>query len=179
MPGGEVPSALPPRFVLLEDGQVFVGGTSQIAAGRLDKAELKDLEQRLALVRKLPGLAARDHVRDAATPRYRLQSLQEQARRRGDRGPRRGAARLAAAGRASPRPRRRSTTASLRPYEPASFLLLGRGGSARGGLPPVDGRRRRSPRRSPPPRRGRERAPTTGPPARRPLRSATATGASW
>src|SRR6266568_1063061 len=41
---GFVVSALPPRFVLLEDGQVFVGGAGQVGAGRLDKAEVKALE---------------------------------------------------------------------------------------------------------------------------------------
>ena len=36
LPIGEVPAGLPARFVLLEDGHVFVGGTSQVVAGRLD-----------------------------------------------------------------------------------------------------------------------------------------------
>src|SRR6059036_1600298 len=39
----QVPEAAPPRFVLLEDGQVFVGGTSRLAAGRLAKPEAKDI----------------------------------------------------------------------------------------------------------------------------------------
>ena len=34
-PGAE---AAPPRFVLLEDGQVFVGGTSGVAVGQLTRA---------------------------------------------------------------------------------------------------------------------------------------------
>ena len=41
LPAGFVVSALPPRFVLLEDGQVFVAGASSVGAGRLDKAEVK------------------------------------------------------------------------------------------------------------------------------------------
>jgi hypothetical protein len=53
----DVPEAAPPRFVLLEDGQVFVGGTSRLVAGRLSPAEAKALDRRLAEVRKLPGLA--------------------------------------------------------------------------------------------------------------------------
>jgi hypothetical protein len=52
---GQVPEAAPPRFVLLEDGQVFVGGTSRLAAGRLAKAEAKDIEARVVGVRQLPG----------------------------------------------------------------------------------------------------------------------------
>ena len=53
----DAPEAAPARFVLLEDGQVFVGGTSRLAAGRLSSAESKALERRIAQVRKLPGLA--------------------------------------------------------------------------------------------------------------------------
>ncbi len=53
----DVPESAPARFVLLEDGQVFVGGTSRLAAGRLTSAEVKALDRRVADVRKLPGLA--------------------------------------------------------------------------------------------------------------------------
>jgi hypothetical protein len=53
---GYVAEAAPPRFVLMEDGQVFVGGTSRLAAGRLSGPEKKELERRVAEVRKLPGL---------------------------------------------------------------------------------------------------------------------------
>jgi hypothetical protein len=53
----DVPEAAPARFVLFEDGQVFVGGTRRLAAGRLSSAEAKALERRVADVRKLPGLA--------------------------------------------------------------------------------------------------------------------------
>ncbi len=74
LPLGYVPSALPSRFVLLEDGHVFVGGTSQMAAGRLDKAEVQSLEQRLLLVRKLPGLAAVIAFGDAPSPRFHLRA---------------------------------------------------------------------------------------------------------
>jgi len=53
----DVPESAPARFVLLDDGQVFVGGTSRLAAGRLSSAEVKALDKRVADVRKLPGLA--------------------------------------------------------------------------------------------------------------------------
>lgn len=53
----DVPESAPARFALLEDGQVFVGGTSRLAAGRLSSGEAKALERRIAEVRKLPGLA--------------------------------------------------------------------------------------------------------------------------
>ena len=54
---GQVAEGAPPRFVLLEDGQVFVGGTHGLVTTRLAGRELKDLERRLADIRKLPSLA--------------------------------------------------------------------------------------------------------------------------
>ncbi|HEY2943173.1 MAG TPA: hypothetical protein VGN09_12140 [Vicinamibacteria bacterium] len=53
----DVPESAPARFVLMEDGQVFVGGTSRVAAGRLSSAEVKALDRRAAEVRRVPGLA--------------------------------------------------------------------------------------------------------------------------
>lgn len=53
-----VVEAAPKRFVLLEDGSVYVGGTQEVAAGRLERSELKVLGQRLDKVRKTPGLGA-------------------------------------------------------------------------------------------------------------------------
>jgi len=53
-----VVEAAPKRFVLLEDGSVYVGGTQDVAAGRLEKPELKEIGQRLDRVRKTPGLGA-------------------------------------------------------------------------------------------------------------------------
>jgi hypothetical protein len=47
----------PPRFVLLEDGQVFVGGTHDLVTARLAGRDLKDLDRRLSDIRKLPALA--------------------------------------------------------------------------------------------------------------------------
>lgn len=51
---GDVPAAAPPRFVLMEDGTLYVGGTRDLRVGKLEPSELKDLERRLAEVRKLP-----------------------------------------------------------------------------------------------------------------------------
>ena len=53
---GQVPEGAPLRFVLLETGQVFVGGTSEVAVGQLSSSEQKSLEKRLADLRKLPGI---------------------------------------------------------------------------------------------------------------------------
>lgn len=54
---GSDPAAAPPRFVLLKDGQVFVGGTERLEAGRLDKGESAALQKRAEAVRKLPGIS--------------------------------------------------------------------------------------------------------------------------
>lgn len=72
---GRYPEAAPPRFVLLEKGgQFFVGGSRDIAAGRLDSAELKAMEARVARIRKLQGLGSQ--VSFGGGPgRYRLQLL--------------------------------------------------------------------------------------------------------
>ena len=51
---GDVPAAAPPRFVLMEDGTVYAGGTRDVRVGKLEPAELKDLERRISEVRKLP-----------------------------------------------------------------------------------------------------------------------------
>lgn len=55
---GHVPEAAPLRFVLMEDGQVFVGGTSTIAVGQLSSSEQKALEKRLTEIRKAPGISS-------------------------------------------------------------------------------------------------------------------------
>jgi hypothetical protein len=128
-----VPDAAPPRFALLEDGQVFVGGTRALSAGKLSSREVKDLEKRFADVRKLPGLAG-STVLGPGERRHRL--------------------RLFKGGRpldltltgdpASPRPEMRGLAAliddlerfdhpTLRAYVPESYSLSAREGSLRGG----------------------------------------------
>lgn len=52
-----VAEGAPRRLVLLEDGSLYVGGTQHVAAGRLDKSELKEIGKRLDKLRKgTPGL---------------------------------------------------------------------------------------------------------------------------
>lgn len=70
MPPGHVPEAAPPRFVLLEDGQVFVGGTRGLSTVRLDGDERKQLERRISDVRKLPLTGTMSF--GAGEQRYRL-----------------------------------------------------------------------------------------------------------
>ena len=52
---GSDPVAAPPRFVLLKDGQVFVGGTGRLATGRLEKADAQALRHGAEAVRKAAG----------------------------------------------------------------------------------------------------------------------------
>jgi hypothetical protein len=52
-PSGEIADAAPPRFLLLEDGHVFVGGTAAIASARLSGKDLKEINDQLSRVKKL------------------------------------------------------------------------------------------------------------------------------
>lgn len=56
---GQVAEAIPPRFVLLEDGTVYVGGTSDLATARLERDEVRAIEKSLDRVRKIPGLGSK------------------------------------------------------------------------------------------------------------------------
>jgi len=55
---GSDPAGAPPRFALLKDAQVFVGGTALVEAGRLEKSEAQELTKRAAALRKLPGIGS-------------------------------------------------------------------------------------------------------------------------
>ena len=46
---------VPPRFVLLTDGSVFVGGRREVLRGSLDKGEMQAISVRLAVAMKSPG----------------------------------------------------------------------------------------------------------------------------
>lgn len=52
---GSEASGAPPRFVLLKDGQVFVGGTGRLDTGQLDKSEAQSLRRGAEVVRKAAG----------------------------------------------------------------------------------------------------------------------------
>ncbi len=53
---GQVAEALPPTFVLLENGRFFMGGTSEILEGRLTGADHKVLRDMVGRIRKIKGL---------------------------------------------------------------------------------------------------------------------------
>jgi hypothetical protein len=128
----QVAEAAPPRFVLLEDGQVFVGGTSRVAAGRLSKAEAKDLEARVVAVRQLPGFGAAVTL-GPGPQRYRLRL------RKG------GAQDITVEGDPAAAPANLTLLAallqrllgfdhpSLRPYKPGSYAVIAREGKLSGG----------------------------------------------
>ena len=134
-PPGQVATAAPPRFVLLSSGEFFVGGTSGVATGRLDKPEARALEQRLEQVRKLPGLGSTVSL-GPGPARFRLQLRKGRALE------------ILAAGDPATAPASLKALASLiqdlsafdhpglHPYEPASYALSAREGSLPGGCRP-------------------------------------------
>jgi hypothetical protein len=128
----QVPEAAPPRFVMLEDGQVFVGGTSRLAAGRLPRVEAKEIEARVVGVRQLPGFGASVTL-GPGPQRYRLRL------RKG------GAQDIMIAGDPADAPANllplasllqqllRFDHPSLRPYRPSAYAVIAREGKLAGG----------------------------------------------
>lgn len=129
---GQVVEAAPHRFALLEDGDVFVGGTSDMVAGRLASSEMRGLEQELDRVRKLKGLGSSVSF-GPGEARYRLSARKGRPLDITATGDPAGASvdlkplaslitNLAA-----------FSHASLRPYRPAFFALRAREGKLAGG----------------------------------------------
>jgi hypothetical protein len=129
---GYVPEAAPPRFVLLEDGQVFVGGTSQLRAGKLGGQELRDLDKQVADVRKLPGLGGSVQLGPGAQ-RFRLTLRKGRPLEMNVTGdPAKAVAAFQALGQLLQN-LLRFDDPSLRPFAPASFAVLARDGKLPGG----------------------------------------------
>jgi hypothetical protein len=132
---GFVPEAAPSRFVLLDDGKVFVGGTSLVAEGRLEKAELEEIDRQIAAVRKLAGLGSSVSFGPGETE-YRLWLRRGRALEivaRGDPA----AAPLAVKPLAQLVERlARANPESLQPLEPRQYLLAAREQSLDGGCRP-------------------------------------------
>ena len=131
---GDVPQAAPPRFVLMEDGGVYVGGTRDIMTGRLAGTELKELERRISEVRKLPLAGV---LTIGPGPQRRRLFLKkghalEMALNGDPSDPPAGLRSLAAL----VEDLARFQHASLRPYEPASFAMSAREGALPGGCRP-------------------------------------------
>ena len=126
-------SAAPARFVLLEDGQVFVGGSKDLLAGRLEKDEVKALEEQAEAVRKMPGLASVVSFSAGDEPTFHLRAGKGRAmdvRATGD--PAKAGPALRPLGALLER-LLRFDHMSLRPYAPASFALVAHEGPHRGG----------------------------------------------
>ena len=130
--GGDVAEAAPPRFVLMEDGTVFVGGTSQVLTAKLAGADLRGLERRIADVRKLPSLAGTVTI-GPGEARHRLllrRGRPIQMTITGDPAqPAAGLAPLAALIVDLPR----FDTPALKPYVPAQYAMSAREGTLAGG----------------------------------------------
>ena len=126
---GEIPEAMPLRFAMFEDGRVFVGGTSEIGAGKLDKKDMKPIEKELDRVRKM-GLGGTQAF-GPGDAMFRL-SIQK-------------AGEIVAKGDPSRAPAKVGTLAalvvrllefqhpSLRPYTPASYAVAARESGLPGG----------------------------------------------
>jgi hypothetical protein len=74
---GRVSAAAPPRFVLLRDRRVFVGGTDRVFAGLLDKDEAKWIEERVKDLRKRGLLLPSVSFGNDTTKRFRLRVLED------------------------------------------------------------------------------------------------------
>ena len=126
-------SGAPPRFVLMEDGQVFVGGSRDLLSGRLDKDEVKSFEEQAESVRKMPGLASVVAFSEGEEPSFHLRGGKGKAldvRATGD--PAKAGAALRPLAALLDR-LLRFDHPSLRPYAPASLALFAREGLRRGG----------------------------------------------
>jgi hypothetical protein len=69
---GEDPQGQPPRILILRDGRFFLSGTRAVFAGRLDSAEMKALDRKVAAARKVGGSAV---AFDDTLTRHRLRAL--------------------------------------------------------------------------------------------------------
>lgn len=132
---GRYPESAPPRFVLLDKGQVFIGGTQELAVGRLDSSEVKEIENKVAKIRKLQGLGSQVTLGSGRT-RYRLQLLGKRPLEIVGTGDPQGAS-------ASLQPLAtllldlaRFDHASLRLYRAESYQLIAREGALSGGCRP-------------------------------------------
>ncbi|HET7746195.1 MAG TPA: hypothetical protein VFM29_02775 [Vicinamibacteria bacterium] len=129
---GQVAEAAPPRFVLLEDGTVFVGGAREVWSGRLGSAEAKALEKRVEAMRKITPLSGTVTLGPGPERRRLVLAKGKPAD-----------VRVEGATSASPpaltllaelvRDLEAFHHSSLRPYAPASYALSAREGSLVGG----------------------------------------------
>jgi len=132
---GRYPEQAPPRFVLLDKGQVFVGGTQEIHVGRLESAEVKEIDNKIARIRKLQGLGSQVTLGSGRT-RYRLLLLGKRPLEIVGTGDPQGASSSLQPLAALLLDLIRFDHASLRLYRPESFQLIAREGTLAGGCRP-------------------------------------------
>ena len=131
-PGSDAAGAAP-RFVLLRDGRVFVGGSARLEAGQLEKSEAEALLNRAEALRKLPGIAAPVAFGAPAELVTRLRLLADkplEVNATGDPALAPPALQPLAS---FVRELERFGHASLRPYAPASYALRAREARLAGG----------------------------------------------
>lgn len=125
------PEGAPVRFALLENGQIFVGSTRAVYTGQLSEAEARDIEKRISAVRKLAGLAGTVTV-GPGPARHRLAIRKGRALDvvvMGDPSAPSGFAPLAAL----VRDLSDFVHPSLKPWEPASYLVSAKEDKLAGG----------------------------------------------
>ena len=131
----QVAEAAPHRFVLLEDGSVYVGGSSDIASGRLAGSEVRGLEQQIDGVRKLTGLGSSVSF-GPGDVRYRLSVRKGRPLEIAATGDPAGAPVALKPLAALIMNLATFDHASLRPYRPAFYALRAREGKLAGGCRP-------------------------------------------
>lgn len=132
---GSDPSGAPPRFVLLRDGQVFVGGSSRVESGRLEKREAQALEKRAAALRRIPGLGSPIALGGASGPTMRLRLADDTLLIEASGDPAAAPPPLAPLGTLLAE-LLRFHHPSLRPYTPQSYAIVVREGRLVGGCRP-------------------------------------------
>jgi hypothetical protein len=130
---GSDPAAAPPRFVLLKGGEVFVGGTSRLDAGRLEKAEAQALRRGADAVRKAAGKGAALSLGGDDRSVLRLRLPEDEPRAITIKGDPAAAPPALQAAAAFIRQLLSFDHPSLAPYAPVAYALAAREGQLAGG----------------------------------------------
>lgn len=130
---GSAAAGAPPRFVLLRDGHVFVGGTSRLEAGRLEKGEAQALLKRAEALRKIPGIGAPLALGGRADLTLRLRLIDDDALEVNATGDPAAAPPALAPLASLVQDLARFTHPSLQPYVPASYAVSAREARLPGG----------------------------------------------
>ena len=123
---GSDPAGAVPRFVLLRDGRVFVGGSARLEAGQLEKKDADALLKRAEGLRKLPGIASPIAFGAGPEPVMRLRLLEDKPLEVNATGDPAAASAALLPLASLLKELERFDHASLRPYAPASYALSAR-----------------------------------------------------